>query len=141
KGDSHTSERIAGLLESGGGDEQTTESMARGGVSSDLEPPPAAVSQPKESPAVKQYRSFAAEILASSYNDLGVMRAKNSKFAEAAEFFKQAYSWNANLPGLDRNWGLAGFKAEQYSEATPPLERYLAAHPDDAFVRQLLGLS
>ena len=141
KGDSHTSERIAGLLESGTGDEQTTQSMAQGGVSADLEPPPAAVRQPKESPAIKQYRSFAAEILASSYNDLGVLRAKNSKFSEAAEFFKQADSWNANLPGLDRNWGLASFKAEQYSEATPPLERYLAAHPDDAFVRQLLGLS
>ena len=75
----------------------------------DLEPPPASVSQPKESPAVKQYRAFAAEILASSYNDLGVMRAKDSKFAEAAEFFKQAASWNPNLPGLDRNWGFREF--------------------------------
>jgi tetratricopeptide (TPR) repeat protein len=141
KGESRASERIAGLLESGTGDDQTTQSMAQGGVSSDLQPPPAAVSQPKEPPAVKQYRTFAAEILASSYNDLGVMRAKNSKFAEAAKFFKQAAAWNPNLPGLDRNWGLASFKAEQYSDATPPLERYLAAHPDDAFVRQLLGLS
>jgi tetratricopeptide (TPR) repeat protein len=141
KGESRASERIAGLLESGTGDDQTTQSMAQGGVSSDLEPPTAAVSQPKEPPAVKQYRTFAAEILASSYNDLGVMRAKDSKFAEAAEFFKQAALWNANLPGLDRNWGLASFKAEQYSDATPPLERDLAAHPDDSFVRQLLGLS
>jgi len=141
KGESRASERIAGLLESGTGDDQTTQSLAQGGVSSDLEPPPAAVSQPKEPPAVKQYRTFAAEILASSYNDLGVMRAKDSKFAEAAECFKQASSWNANLSGLDRNWGLASFKAEQYSDATPPLERYLAAHPDDSFVRQLLGLS
>src|SRR3979411_2460314 len=122
KGESHTSERIAGLLESGTGDEQSAQSMAQGGVSAELEPPPAAVSQPKETPAVKQYRTFAAEILASSYNDLGVMRAKDSKFAEAAEFFKQAAWWNANLPGLDRNWGLASFKAEQYSEAVRPLE-------------------
>jgi tetratricopeptide (TPR) repeat protein len=135
------SERIAGLLEPGSGNEQSTQSMARGGVANDLEPPPVVVSPPKESPGVKQYRTFAAEILASSYNDLGVMRAKDSKFAEAAEFFKQASIWNANLPGLDRNWGLASFKAEQYSDAAPPLERYLAAHPDDSFVRQLLGLS
>ena len=78
--------------------------MAQGGVSNDLEPPPAVVSQPKESPAVKQYRTFAAEILASSYNDLGVMRAKDSKFAEAAEFFKQAAIWNA----ICRGWTATG---------------------------------
>ena len=81
-----------------------------------------------------------SEILASSYNDLGVMRAKDSKFVEAAEFFKQAAVWNPALPGLDRNWGFASFKAENYADAVPPLERSLAAHPDDAFVRQLLGL-
>jgi tetratricopeptide (TPR) repeat protein len=141
KGESHASDRIAGLLESGTGDEQSAQSMAQGGVSTDLEPPPAVVKKPQESPAVRQYRSFAAEVLASSYNDLGVMRAKDAKFAEAAEFFKQAAVWNPSLPGLDRNWGFASFKAEQYSDAVPPLERFLAAHPDDAFVRQLLGLS
>jgi tetratricopeptide (TPR) repeat protein len=140
-GESHTSERIGGLLESAGGDGQSMESLAQGGVSSNLEPPPAIVSQPKEPPAVKQYRTFASEILASSYNDLGVMRAKASKFGEAAEDFKQAAAWNPKLPGLDRNWGLAAFKAEQYSEASAPLERSLAANPEDAFVRQLLGLS
>jgi tetratricopeptide (TPR) repeat protein len=141
QGESHSSDRIAGLLESGTADEQSTQSMAQGGVTSNLEPEPAPVHQPKESPAARQYRTFASEILASSYNDLGVMRAKDSKFAAAAEFFKQAAVWNPNLPGLDRNWGFASFKAEQYSEAEPPLERFLAAHPDDAFVRQLLGLS
>jgi tetratricopeptide (TPR) repeat protein len=139
---SHVSNRIAGLLESGSGDEQSTQSLAQGGVShGDLEPPPAAAKEPQESPAEKQYRKFAAEVLASSYNDLGVMRAKDSKFAEAAEFFKQAAVWNPHLPGLDRNWGFASFRAEQYPEAVPPLERALAAHPEDAFIRQLLGLS
>src|SRR5260370_13314466 len=94
-----------------------------------------------ESKAAKQYRAFAAEVLASSYNDLGVMRAKNSQFAEAAEYFKQAYAWNPALPSLDRNWGFATYRGEMYSEAVPPLERELAAHPDDNFVRKILGLS
>ena len=142
QGESHSSERIAGLLESGAADEQSTQTMAQGGVSSDhLEPEPVALPKPQESPAARQYRTFASEVLASSYNDLGVMRAKDAKFPEAAEFFKQAAVWNPSLTGLDRNWGFASFKAEQYSEAVPPLERSLAAHPDDAFVRQLLGLS
>jgi tetratricopeptide (TPR) repeat protein len=142
-GDSRNSDRIASLLESGGEDQKkSTEAMAQGGVreSPAVQPPPA-VPQAKESKASRAYHEVASEVLASSYNDLGVMRAKDSKFAEAAEFFRQAATWNPTLPGLDRNWGFASFKAEQYTEAVPPLERCLAAHPDDAFVRQLLGLS
>jgi tetratricopeptide (TPR) repeat protein len=142
-GDSHTSDRIAGLLESGANDQQkSTEAMVRGGVqeSPSAHRPPAPVPA-AESKAEKEYRAFASEILASSYNDLGVMRAKTSNFADAAELFKQAGAWNPALAGLDRNWGLAAYRAELYSEAVPPLERQLAAHPDDQLVRQLLGIS
>jgi len=142
-GDSHTSDRIAGLLESGAHDQQkSTEAMVQGGVPENpaAQQPPA-VQQPTESKAAREYRAFAAEILASSYNDLGVMRAKNSNFSDAAELFKQAAAWKPALPGLDRNWGLAAYRAQLYSEAIPPLERQLAASPDDNFVRQLLGLS
>jgi len=141
--DSRPSERIAGLLETGAPDEnKTTESMVQGGMPADT---PAA-GQPSKVPqaepkAAKQYRAFVAEILSRSYNDLGVMLAKTSKFVEAAEFFKQAATWRPALPGLDRNWGLACYRAELYSEAVPPLERQLAAHPDDHLVRHLLGLS
>ena len=142
-GDSHTSDRIAGMLESGATeDRKVADAMVVGGVS---EKPSAqqtkAAQQPAETKAAKQYRAFVSEILSSSYNDLGVMRAKASNFKEAAEFFKQAAAWKPDLAGLDRNWALASYKAELYSEAIPPLERQLAASPQDAFVRQLLGLS
>jgi tetratricopeptide (TPR) repeat protein len=142
-GDSHTSDRIAGLLESGDYDQQkSTEVMVQGGVAENpaAQPPPAA-QQPTESNAAREYRAFVAEILASSYNDLGVMRAKNSNFSDAVELFKQAGAWKPALPGLNRNWGLAAYRAQLYSEAIPPLERQLAASPDDNFVRQLLGMS
>src|SRR5437899_12251031 len=86
------------------------------------------------------YRAFVADILASSYNDLGAMHAKDSKFADAAEFFKQAASWKSDLPAVDRNWRLASCLAKLYSDATPPLQRQLTAHPDDSFVRHLLRL-
>jgi tetratricopeptide (TPR) repeat protein len=142
-GDSRSSDRIASLLESGGEDQKkSAEAIAQGAVPETpaVRPQPT-VPQAKESKALRAYHQFASEVLASAYNDLGVMRAKESKFAEASEFFKQAAAWNPSLPGLDRNWGFASFKAEQYTQAVPPLERCLAAHPDDAFVRQLLGLS
>lgn len=142
-GDSHTSDRIAGLLESGATEERiNAQAMVQSGVQK-ISPSrlPSATSQADESQAAKEYRSFAGEILASCYNDLGVMSAKDSKFAEAAEFFKQAAGWKPDLPGIDRNWGLASYRAQNYAEAIPPLERQLAASPNDVFVRQLLGLS
>ncbi len=139
-GESRVSDRVADLLGAGSADEkQGTQNMIQQGL-----PAGPVAKQPagtKETEATKQYRSFVGEILGSSYNDLGVMRAKNSKFSEAAEFFRQAAAWKPDLPGLDRNWGFASFRAELYSEAAPPLERQLRAHPEDSFIRQLLGLS
>jgi tetratricopeptide (TPR) repeat protein len=142
-GDSHTSDRIAGLLESGAPDDQkTAQEMMQGGVTQNAAGTQAAPDrQAPETKAAKDYRAFAAEILASSYNDLGVMRAKASNFTEAAGFFKQAAAWKPALPGLDRNWGLASYRAQLYSEAIPPLQRQLSVNPGDSFVRQLLGLS
>ena len=142
-GDSHTSDRIAGLLESGAEDQKkSAEAMAQGGVRENpAVPRPPALPKAAESKEARAYREFASEILASSYNDLGVMRAKASQFAEASEYFKQAATWKPALPGLDRNWGLAAYRAQLYSEAIPPLERRLASSPDDNFVRQLLGMS
>jgi tetratricopeptide (TPR) repeat protein len=134
------SDRVADLLEAGSPDEKKgAQTMIQQGL-----PAGPATKQPvaaKETEAAKQYRSFVGEILGSSYNDLGVMRAKDSRFPEAAEFFRQAAAWKPDLPGLDRNWGLACFRAELYSDAVPPLERQLRAHSDDSFIRQILGLS
>jgi tetratricopeptide (TPR) repeat protein len=139
---SHTSDRVAGVLEAGGlEEEKNTQSMTQGGMPEGAASQPSAAQQTMESKPAREYRAFAADILARSYNDLGVMRAKDSKFGEAAEFFKQAALWKSDLPGVDRNWGLASYRAELYSAAIAPLERQLNAHPDDGFVRQLLGLS
>jgi tetratricopeptide (TPR) repeat protein len=133
-----SSDRMAGVLEAGSHENRTAQEMAQGGLPANSSPAPQTAA---ESQDARRYRAFASAILASSYNDLGVMRAKDSKFAEAAEFFKQAHAWNPTLPGLDRNWGFAAYRAELYPDAIPPLERQLAAHNDDAFVRQILGLS
>jgi tetratricopeptide (TPR) repeat protein len=139
---SQSSDRMAGVLEAGSREEdRSAQEMAQGGLPAGSAASTSAEQKPAESQSAKQYRAFASEILASSYNDLGVMRAKNSQFAEAAEYFKQAHTWNPSLPGLDRNYGLAAYRAELYSDAIPPLERQLTAQPGDALVRQLLGLA
>jgi tetratricopeptide (TPR) repeat protein len=137
-----SSDRMAGVLEAGSREEnRNAQEIAQEGLAPGSSPSGATSRPAAQSEGAKRYRAFASDILASSYNDLGVMRAKNSKFAEAADFFRNAHQWNPSLPGLDRNWGLASYRAEQYSGAVPPLERHLSAHPDDALVRQLLGLS
>jgi tetratricopeptide (TPR) repeat protein len=140
--ESRTSDRVEGLLQAGAPDEgKGTESLAQGAVPANVTRPFAPAALAAETKAAKQYRAFAAEILASSYNDLGVMRAKTDDFAAAAEYFKQAAAWKPDLQALDRNWGLASYRAQLYSDAIAPLERQLAVAPDDALVRQLLGLS
>jgi len=135
-GESHTSDRVEGMLQAGAPEgKQSAQALVQNGL-------PATSPQPlPEAPEARDYRAFVAEILSSSYNDLGVMRAKASNFTEASEYFKQAAVWQPSLPGLDRNWGMASYRAQLYSEAIPPLERQLAASPGDTFVRQLLGLS
>ena len=141
-GDSHTSDRVEGILESGAPeDRKGPQAMVQEGVENPGSRQPPLLPQASESKAAKQYRGFVAEILSSSYNDLGVMCAKASQFKDAAEYFKQAAIWKPDLAGLDRNWALASYRAELFSEAIPPLERQLAASPEDGFVRQLLGLS
>src|SRR5713101_6707252 len=91
-GESRVSDRVADLLEAGSPEEkQGAQTMIQQGLpAGTVAEQPAAT---KETEAAKQYRSFIGEILGSSYNDLGVMRAKDSKFSEAAEFFKQAAAW------------------------------------------------
>jgi tetratricopeptide (TPR) repeat protein len=139
--ESRVSDRLADLLAAGSPEEkQGAQTMIQQGLpTSPANRPSPSVA--KETEATRQYRSFVGEILGSSYNDLGVMRAKASRFPEAAEFFKQAFAWKPDLPGVDRNWGLASFRAEHFAEAVPPLERQILARPDDAFIRQILGLS
>ena len=136
-GESHTSDRVEGMLEAAASEgKQGAQALVKEGL-----PSSAVAKQPPEAPEARDYRSFVSEILASSYNDLGVMRAKASKFTEASEYFRKAAAWQPDLPGLDRNWGFACYRAQMYAEAIPPLERHLTASPDDNFVRQLLGLS
>jgi tetratricopeptide (TPR) repeat protein len=132
---SRTSDRVTATLDAGEGDENKASlKMVSSGVSfANVQAAPAHNEQ--------EYRTFVAEILARSYNDLGAMSANESDFKGAGTFFKLAAVWKPELPGLDRNWGLASYKAEEYAQAVGPLQRQLSLHPEDGFVRQLLGMS
>jgi tetratricopeptide (TPR) repeat protein len=100
--------------------------------------PPRTAAQEKQA---QQLRATLAEILANAYNNLGVIQARGEHYAPAADYFRSAAQWKPDLPGLDRNWGLASFRAQRFEEAIGPLERQVASRPDDAKARDALGVS
>lgn len=79
-----------------------------------------------------------ATLLASVYNNLGVNLANAGNFADAAADFRAAAQWNPTLAEVDVNWGRAAYLAGQYSDAVPPLERALHAHPSDSELSNML---
>lgn len=80
-------------------------------------------------------------ILASSYNDLGTAEARQRRYAPALAYFREAERWDAQLPNLLRNIGVAAVRVANYSEATRALSAHITGHPDDAVARGMLGLS
>jgi len=89
----------------------------------------------------QELRTGLSEILANAYNNLGVIQARNEKYAQASDYFAKAAQWKPDLQGLDRNWGLASFRAQKFADAIGPLGRQVARQPDDTKAREALGLS
>jgi tetratricopeptide (TPR) repeat protein len=88
-----------------------------------------------------EIRATLGDILANAYNNLGVIHARREQYAPATDYFGKASQWNAGLPGLDRNYGLAAFRAQRFEEAIAPLSRQLAHQHDDTKARDALGMS
>jgi tetratricopeptide (TPR) repeat protein len=82
-----------------------------------------------------------SEILAQAFHNLAVSATQQGKPGVSLEQFAQAAKWKADLPGLDRNWGIVSFRAGQYETAIPLLSRQVKAHPDDGLTRRMLGVS
>jgi tetratricopeptide (TPR) repeat protein len=79
--------------------------------------------------------------IADSYNNLGAIMASEQNYADALKYFEQAKAWSPSMDGLDYNIGRAAFTASKFSEAIPPLSRYLRSHPEDSSIRGALAMS
>ncbi|HEX3470065.1 MAG TPA: tetratricopeptide repeat protein, partial [Silvibacterium sp.] len=82
-----------------------------------------------------------APALADSYNNLGAIAASGKDFSSALTYFQRAGEWKPSLEGLDHNWGQAAFLASRFQDAVLPLTRALRAHPEEASLRSMLGIS
>src|SRR4051794_14685711 len=69
---------------------------------------------PKSSRILKA-RADLCFILASALNDLGTAEARQERYELALAHFHEAASWNAELPGLARNIGIAAGRGTNYA--------------------------
>ncbi len=81
------------------------------------------------------------KVAAAAHNGIGLLRAQQGDFREAALQFAQAAKLNPSQPGLNYNLGLAYYKSENYKDAIPALESELKVDPNNISIKQLLGLS
>lgn len=94
-----------------------------------------------EKAEINRLKTSLAAILAQAFHNLAVIAVQNAQTAEALEKFAAAYEWKPDYPGLNRNWGIVGFRANLFDKAVAPLARHLKTNPGDALVRRMLGVS
>src|ERR1041385_5705708 len=96
---------------------------------------------PAKSEKLKAEETYYTKVVAAGHNSIGLLRAEQQDFREAAAQFALAAKWNPNQEGLNYNLGLAYYKSESYKEAIPALENELKIDPANIAIKQLLGLS
>jgi tetratricopeptide (TPR) repeat protein len=80
-------------------------------------------------------------VIGQAFSDLATSEAIQHNYTAALLHYQQAEIWNPAISGLDKNLGLAAFRAGDYPEAIHGLSRVLAEQPDAAPVRAVLGMA
>ncbi|MEO6589234.1 MAG: tetratricopeptide repeat protein [Pyrinomonadaceae bacterium] len=86
-------------------------------------------------------KTFLTEVIAQSYNNLGVIATQIGQLSQAIDNFSAAYSWKPEFPNLSRNLGIVSFQAGEFEKSVAPLARHLQANPQDVLIRKMLGSS
>ena len=94
-----------------------------------------------ESAALKRTRTQISSVVAQAFHNLAVIQQQGGNTEDSLAKFAAAYKWQPDFPGLDRNWGIVAFRANQFDKAIGPLSRHLKRQPADALTRRMLGLS
>jgi len=85
--------------------------------------------------------AYLAEVLGASFNDLATSEALESKYGDALSHYREAAQWDPQIPGLQRNLGLAAYFAGQPAEAIRLLSKTMVQAPGDSHARAVLGLA
>ena len=106
-----------------------------------MAPAAAHTADPVAAAKQKTFEKQLTPAIADGYNNLGAIMASQQNYADALKYFEQAKAWSPSMEGLDYNIGRAAFTAAKFSEAIPPLSRYLRSHPEDSSIRGALAMS
>jgi tetratricopeptide (TPR) repeat protein len=136
----HDRSQLAGYLGDADGTGETPDAAIDAPTATHLSPAVMGQAQ-QQKQAVAKFRTQLSPAIADSYNNLGVLAAKSSAYADALVNFEHAYEWNPTLPGLDENWGRAAYLSGDFPAAVPPLARSLATHPEKEETRSMLAIS
>ncbi len=96
---------------------------------------------PERAEELKKIKLSLSEVLAQAYHNLGVVAVQNGQTTESLDYFATASEWKPDFPGLNRNWGIVCFRANQFEKAIIPLSRQLKLNPGDNLSRRMLGAS
>lgn len=77
--------------------------------------------------------------LAMAFNDLGTAEAQQQEYSSALGHFHEAAGWDAEVPGLLRNTGIAACRATDYPECIRALRPVIEDNPQDSVARSMLG--
>jgi tetratricopeptide (TPR) repeat protein len=80
-------------------------------------------------------------VLGLSFNDLATSEAVRHDYLAALAHYQEAERWDATIPGLMKNLGLAAFRSNTYPEAIRALSLALQQNPQDGPMRAILGMS
>ncbi len=78
-------------------------------------------------------------ILGTSFNDLATSEAIRHNYPSALAHYQEAERWNAAVPGLLSNLGVAAFRVQNYQECVRALSQVLAGNSSDSVARAMLG--
>lgn len=78
---------------------------------------------------------------AEAYAHLGVLEAQQQHLTKAIAYYREAFNFDPELPGLQMNLGLALFKANDFRGAIKPFGVELRRHPGDQRLMILLGMA
>jgi tetratricopeptide (TPR) repeat protein len=95
---------------------------------------------PPDNPGARA-EAYLRTVLGSSLNDLATAEALQEKYQQAVAHYREAESWSKDIPGQQRNLGLALFYAGSSAEAVPLLARAVSEEPGDEHARAALGLA
>jgi tetratricopeptide (TPR) repeat protein len=89
----------------------------------------------------QRLRDSAAELVARSYLQLGVLELRSARYPRAVELLSSASGLAPQLPGLSRALAIALFNARRFADAIPQLAVALTGEPGDAELRRLLAVA